>query len=197
MQNWKKGCVFGHFIDIFWKVLDRQIKKNACKNTYLGSIFIPEKYVIRGAFCESMDEPDTPLAIRVPPPPGFSDPGNTSDWFRWANQTLGVLFHVIWSYMQSSGKPSYICSLYWLTYSPKLSPPPWLLTSFHPITWLLAATYFAIKGFLNFKSGHFSLGCGETYCSKFLGSRNTSSDKTFWVNTNSKLIGFVLLLNLH
>ena len=41
----KKGFVFGH-IDKFWKGHDRQIKKNACKNAYLGSIFIPEKYVI-------------------------------------------------------------------------------------------------------------------------------------------------------
>ena len=30
VQNWKKGCVFGH-IDKFWKGHDRQIKKNACK----------------------------------------------------------------------------------------------------------------------------------------------------------------------
>ena len=45
MQNWKKGCVFGH-IDNFWKGLNGQIKKNA----YLGSIFIPEKYVFRMCF---------------------------------------------------------------------------------------------------------------------------------------------------
>ena len=45
----KKGCVFGP-IDKFWKGHDRQIKKNACKNAYLGSIFIPEKYVIRVLF---------------------------------------------------------------------------------------------------------------------------------------------------
>ena len=37
----KKGCVFGH-IDKFWKEHDRQIEKNACKSTYLGSFFIPE-----------------------------------------------------------------------------------------------------------------------------------------------------------
>ena len=41
-----KGCVFGH-IDKFWKGHGGQIKKNACKNAYLGSIFIPEKYVFR------------------------------------------------------------------------------------------------------------------------------------------------------
>ena len=33
----KKGCVFGH-IDKFWKGHYRQIKKNACKNAYLGSL---------------------------------------------------------------------------------------------------------------------------------------------------------------
>ena len=32
-----KGCVFGHS-DKFWKGHDGQIKKNACKNAYLGSI---------------------------------------------------------------------------------------------------------------------------------------------------------------
>ena len=39
----KRGCVFGH-IDKFWKGHGGQIKKNACKNTYLiiESIFIPE-----------------------------------------------------------------------------------------------------------------------------------------------------------
>ena len=36
----KKGYVFGH-TDKFWKGHDTQIKKNACKNAYLGSIFIP------------------------------------------------------------------------------------------------------------------------------------------------------------
>ena len=41
MQNWKKGCVFGHS-DKFWKGHDGEIKKNACKNVYLGSIFIPK-----------------------------------------------------------------------------------------------------------------------------------------------------------
>ena len=35
----KKGCVFGH-TDKFWKGHNGQIKKNACKNAYLGSIFI-------------------------------------------------------------------------------------------------------------------------------------------------------------
>ena len=46
MQNWKKGYVFGHMTN-FGKDMTDKIKKNACKNAYLGSIFIPEKYVFR------------------------------------------------------------------------------------------------------------------------------------------------------
>ena len=66
MQNWKKGRVFCH-IDKFWNGHDRQIKKNACKNAYLGSIFIPEKYVIRLLFVSPWTSLIPPLAIRVPP----------------------------------------------------------------------------------------------------------------------------------
>ena len=66
MQNWKKGCVFGH-IDKFWKEHDGRIKKNACKNAYLGSIFIPEKYVIRVLFESPWTSLIPPLAIRVAP----------------------------------------------------------------------------------------------------------------------------------
>ena len=63
----KKRCVFGH-IDKFWKEHDRQIKKNACKNMYLGSIFIPEKYVIRVLFVCLWMSLIPPLTIRVAPP---------------------------------------------------------------------------------------------------------------------------------
>ena len=66
MQNWKNGCVFGH-IDKFWKEHDRQIKKNACKNAYLGSFFISEKYMIRVLFVSSWTSLIPPLAIRVAP----------------------------------------------------------------------------------------------------------------------------------
>ena len=45
----EKGCVFGH-IGQFWNGHDGQFKKNAYKNVYLGSIFIPEKYVFRVCF---------------------------------------------------------------------------------------------------------------------------------------------------
>ena len=67
MQNWKKGCVFGQ-IDKFWKGHDGQIKKNACKNAYLRSIFIPEKYVIRVLFVCLWMSLIPPLAIQVAPP---------------------------------------------------------------------------------------------------------------------------------
>ena len=66
MQKWKKGCVFGH-IDKFWKEHDRQIKKTACKNAYLGSIFVPENYAIRVLFVSPWTSLIPPLAIRVPP----------------------------------------------------------------------------------------------------------------------------------
>ena len=49
VQNGKKRCDFG-YIDKFWNGHDGQIKKNACKNAYLGSIFTPEKYVFRECF---------------------------------------------------------------------------------------------------------------------------------------------------
>ena len=65
----KKGCVFSH-IDKFWKGHDGQIKKNTCKNTYLGSIFIHEKYVFRPRVC--FESPFTrmisSLKYKCPPP---------------------------------------------------------------------------------------------------------------------------------
>ena len=67
-KSGKKGVFFGH-IHKFWKEHDRKIKKNACKNTYLRSIFIPEKYVIRVHFVSPWTSLILPLAIRVAPPP--------------------------------------------------------------------------------------------------------------------------------
>ena len=62
----KKG-VFLVIYDKFWQEHDRQIKKNACKNVYLGFIFIPEKYVIRVLFVSPCTSLIPPLAIRVVP----------------------------------------------------------------------------------------------------------------------------------
>ena len=68
MENWKKGYVFGH-IDKFWKGRDGQIKKNACKNAYLGFIFISEKYVFRVCFESPFTRMISNLKYKCPPPP--------------------------------------------------------------------------------------------------------------------------------
>ena len=66
MQNWKKGYVFGH-TDKFWKGHDAQIKKNACKNLYLGYFFIPEKYMFRVCFESSFTRMISSLKYKWPP----------------------------------------------------------------------------------------------------------------------------------
>ena len=67
----KREC-FWSYIDKFWKGHDRQIKKNACKKVFVGSIFIPEKCMIRVLFVSPWMSLIPPLAIWVPPPPpGF------------------------------------------------------------------------------------------------------------------------------
>ena len=74
----KKGVFFGH-IDKFWKEHERQIKNNACKNAYLGSFFIPEKYVIRVLFVSPWTSLIPPLAIRVAPRgPGVESDADTT-----------------------------------------------------------------------------------------------------------------------
>ena len=60
----KKGYVFGH-IDRFWNGHDAQIKKNA----YLGSIFIPEKYVFRVCFESPFTRMISNFRYKCPPPP--------------------------------------------------------------------------------------------------------------------------------
>ena len=64
--NWKKWYVFGH-IDKFWKGHDIQIEKNPCKNTYLGSILIPEKYVFRVCFESPFMRMASSLKYKWPP----------------------------------------------------------------------------------------------------------------------------------
>ena len=66
MQNWKKGYVFGH-IDKFVNGHDAQIKKNASKNAYLGSIFIPEKHVFRVCFENPFTRMISSLKYKWPP----------------------------------------------------------------------------------------------------------------------------------
>ena len=65
-QNWKKGYVFGQ-IEKFWKGHDTQIKKNACKNAHLESIFIPEKYVFRVCFESRFTRMISSLKYKWPP----------------------------------------------------------------------------------------------------------------------------------
>ena len=62
----KKGCVFGH-IDKFWKGHNGQIKKNACKNMYLGSIFIRQKYMFRVCFESPFTRMISSLKYKWPP----------------------------------------------------------------------------------------------------------------------------------
>ena len=64
----KKGCVFCH-IDKFWKGHDGQIKKNTCKNPYLGSIFTPENYVFRVCFESPFTRMISSLKYKCPPGP--------------------------------------------------------------------------------------------------------------------------------
>ena len=57
--------------DILFKsnqVIERNFE--ACKNVYLGSIFIPKKYVIRVLLVSPWTSLIPPLDIWVPPPPG-------------------------------------------------------------------------------------------------------------------------------
>ena len=77
MQNWKKGYVFGHF-DKFWNGHDAQIKKNASKNAYLGSIFIPEKYVFRVCFENPFTRMISSLKYKWPPGGVKGDPGQSA-----------------------------------------------------------------------------------------------------------------------
>ena len=61
----KRVCFFGH-CDKSWEGHDGQIKENACKNTYLGSIFVPEKYVFRVCFESSFTRMISSLEYKCP-----------------------------------------------------------------------------------------------------------------------------------
>ena len=62
----EKGCVFGHITN-FGKDMMDWLKKNACKNAYLGSIFIPEKYVFRVCFESPFTRMISNLKYKWPP----------------------------------------------------------------------------------------------------------------------------------
>ena len=62
----KKGCDFGHMTNFGKDMMDK-LKKNACKNVYLGSIFIPEKYVFRVCFESPFKRMISSLKYKWPP----------------------------------------------------------------------------------------------------------------------------------
>ena len=66
----KKWYVFGHMTN-FGKNMTDKLKKNAYKNAYLGSIFIPEKYVFRVCFESPFTRMISNLKYKWPPPPGL------------------------------------------------------------------------------------------------------------------------------
>ena len=74
VQNWKKGCVFGH-IDKFWKRTWQTNLEKCMQKCVFRSIFIPEKYVIRVLFVCPWKSLIPLFAIRVPP-----DPSTKTDW---------------------------------------------------------------------------------------------------------------------
>ena len=61
----KKGVFL--VIDKFWKGRDEQIEKNACRNAYLRSIFMPEKYVFRVCFESPNTRMISSLKYKWPP----------------------------------------------------------------------------------------------------------------------------------
>ena len=68
VQNWGKMVCFWSYAQILERTCT-QIKENVCKNAYLGSIFIPEKYVFRVCF----ESPFTRMisGLKYKCPPGF------------------------------------------------------------------------------------------------------------------------------
>ena len=57
---------FGHMTN-FGRDMTDKLKKNACKNAYLGSIFIPEKYVFRVCFESPFTRMISNLKYKWPP----------------------------------------------------------------------------------------------------------------------------------
>ena len=61
----KRACFWSY--EKFWKGHDGQIKENAFQNAYLGSIFIPEKYVLRVCFESPFTRMISSLKYKCPP----------------------------------------------------------------------------------------------------------------------------------
>ena len=107
MQNWGKKGVFLVILTNFGKNMTGKLRKNACKNAYLGSFFIPEKYVIRVLFVSPWTSLISPLAIWVPPPP----PGKVPVFKKESRMKVHT----------SSSEEILWCDVYW--------PPITLMTS--------------------------------------------------------------------
>ena len=74
----EKGIFF--VIHKFWNRHDIQIEKNACKNAYLGSMFVPEKHVlVRVCFEIPFTRMISSLKYKLPPPPGLFQKGQKVD----------------------------------------------------------------------------------------------------------------------
>ena len=69
MRVHRLGVQKGALTNFGKDMTDSQIKKNACKNAYLGSIFIPEKYVFRVCFASPFTRMISTLKYKWPPPP--------------------------------------------------------------------------------------------------------------------------------
>ena len=69
----KKGMFF-----VILTNFGMDIKKNACKNAYFGSIFIPEKYVFRVCFESPFTQMISSQKYKCPPPPRMRQLGRVA-----------------------------------------------------------------------------------------------------------------------
>ena len=67
VQNWGNKGVFLVILTNFWKEHDVQINKKTHAKTHLGSIFIPEKYVLRVCFESPFTRMISSLKYKWPP----------------------------------------------------------------------------------------------------------------------------------
>ena len=95
----KKTCkigIKGMFLVIltnFGKDMEGQIEKNACKNLYLGSISIPEKYMFRVCFESPFTRMISSLKYKCPHPQGciqITHKWGLLTWIRWYTINLAM-----------------------------------------------------------------------------------------------------------
>ena len=97
----QKGWCFWSY-DKFWKGQADKLKKNACENAYLGSVFIPEKYVFRVCFESPFTQMISNLKYKWGP---LGKKGPTrNEWFRHRSQ-ICVSFGLVigwWSKLRAT-----------------------------------------------------------------------------------------------